>query len=167
MTYQVLARKWRPNTFDEVVGQDYVVKALKGALDLEKLPHAFIFSGTRGTGKTTLARILAKAINCSNSKKKSQPCRKCDSCLSIENGSAIDFQEVDAASRRGVEETKELLDSVPYLPTSSPFKIYLLDEIHMLSKESFNSLLKTLEEPPEHIVFLFATTEIDLSLIHI
>ena len=93
MTYQVLARKWRPNTFDEVVGQDYVVKALKGALDLEKLPHAFIFSGTRGTGKTTLARILAKAINCSNSKKKSQPCRKCDSCLSIENGSAIDFQE--------------------------------------------------------------------------
>ena len=161
MTYQVLARKWRPNTFDEVVGQDYVVKALKGALDLEKLPHAFIFSGTRGTGKTTLARILAKAINCSNSKKKSQPCRKCDSCLSIENGSAIDFQEVDAASRRGVEETKELLDSVPYLPTSSPFKIYLLDEIHMLSKESFNSLLKTLEEPPEHVVFLFATTEID------
>ena len=161
MTYQVLARKWRPNTFDEVVGQDYVVKALKGALDLEKLPHAFIFSGTRGTGKTTLARILAKAINCTNSKKNSEPCGKCDSCLSIENGSSIDFQEVDAASRRGVEETKELLDSVPYLPTSSRYKIYLLDEVHMLSKESFNSLLKTLEEPPEHVIFLFATTEID------
>ena len=160
MTYQVLARKWRPKNFDEVVGQDFVVKALKGALDLEKLPHAFIFSGTRGTGKTTLARILAKAINCTDSKKNSEPCGKCDSCLSIDNGSSIDFQEVDAASRRGVEDTKELLDSIPYLPTSSRYKIYLLDEIHMLSKESFNSLLKTLEEPPEHVIFIFATTEI-------
>ena len=159
MSYLVLARKWRPKTFTEVVGQDHIVQALKNSLKNDMPPQAFLFTGTRGVGKTSLARILTKALNCEHLKN-GEPCNKCDSCLSINDGSSIDFQEIDAASRRGISETKELLETIPYLPSSSKFKVYLIDEVHMLTKESFNSLLKTLEEPPPHVIFMFATTEV-------
>ena len=158
MSYLVLARKWRPKTFTEVVGQDHIVQALKNSLKNDMPHQAFLFTGTRGVGKTSLARILTKALNCEHLKD-GEPCNKCDSCLSINDGSSIDFQEIDAASRRGISETKELLETIPYLPSSSKFKVYLIDEVHMLTKESFNSLLKTLEEPPPHVIFMFATTE--------
>ena len=159
MSYLVLARKWRPKTFKEVVGQDHIVQALKNSLKNDMPHQAFLFTGTRGVGKTSLARILTKALNCEHLKD-GEPCNKCDSCLSINDGSSIDFQEIDAASRRGISETKELLETIPYLPSSSKFKVYLIDEVHMLTKESFNSLLKTLEEPPPHVIFMFATTEV-------
>ena len=159
MSYLVLARKWRPKTFTEVVGQDHIVQALKNSLKNDMPHQAFLFTGTRGVGKTSLARILTKALNCEHLKD-GEPCNKCDSCLSINDGSSIDFQEIDAASRRGISETKELLETIPYLPSSSKFKVYLIDEVHMLTKESFNSLLKTLEEPPPHVIFMFATTEV-------
>ena len=159
MSYLVLARKWRPKTFTEVVGQDHIVQALKNSLKNDMPHQAFLFTGTRGVGKTSLARILTKALN-SEHLKNGEPCNKCDSCLSINDGSSIDFQEIDAASRRGISETKELLETIPYLPSSSKFKVYLIDEVHMLTKESFNSLLKTLEEPPPHVIFMFATTEV-------
>ena len=159
MSYLVLARKWRPKTFKEVVGQDHIVQALKNSLKNDMPHQAFLFTGTRGVGKTSLARILTKALNCEHLKN-GEPCNKCDSCLSINDGSSIDFQEIDAASRRGISETKELLETIPYLPSSSKFKVYLIDEVHMLTKESFNSLLKTLEEPPPHVIFMFATTEV-------
>ena len=159
MSYLVLARKWRPKTFSEVVGQDHIVQALKNSLKNDMPHQAFLFTGTRGVGKTSLARILTKALNCEHLKN-GEPCNKCDSCLSINDGSSIDFQEIDAASRRGISETKELLETIPYLPSSSKFKVYLIDEVHMLTKESFNSLLKTLEEPPPHVIFMFATTEV-------
>ena len=159
MSYLVLARKWRPKTFTEVVGQDHIVQALKNSLKNDMPHQAFLFTGTRGVGKTSLARILTKALNCEHLKN-GEPCNKCDSCLSINDGSSIDFQEIDAASRRGISETKELLETIPYLPSSSKFKVYLIDEVHMLTKESFNSLLKTLEEPPPHVIFMFATTEV-------
>ena len=159
MSYLVLARKWRPKTFMEVVGQDHIVQALKNSLKNDMPHQAFLFTGTRGVGKTSLARILTKALNCEHLKD-GEPCNKCDSCLSINDGSSIDFQEIDAASRRGISETKELLETIPYLPSSSKFKVYLIDEVHMLTKESFNSLLKTLEEPPPHVIFMFATTEV-------
>ena len=142
----------------EVVGQDHIVQALKNSLKNDMPHQAFLFTGTRGVGKTSLARILTKALNCEHLKD-GEPCNKCDSCLSINDGSSIDFQEIDAASRRGISETKELLETIPYLPSSSKFKVYLIDEVHMLTKESFNSLLKTLEEPPPHVIFMFATTE--------
>ena len=158
MSYLVLARKWRPKTFTEVVGQDHIVQALKNSLKNDMPHQAFLFTGTRGVGKTSLARILTKALNCEHLKD-GEPCNECDSCLSINDGSSIDFQEIDAASRRGISETKELLETIPYLPSSSKFKVYLIDEVHMLTKESFNSLLKTLEEPPPHVIFMFATTE--------
>ena len=158
MSYLVLARKWRPKTFTEVVGQDHIVQALKNSLKNDMPHQAFLFTGTRGVGKTSLARILTKALNCEYLKD-GEPCNECDSCLSINDGSSIDFQEIDAASRRGISETKELLETIPYLPSSSKFKVYLIDEVHMLTKESFNSLLKTLEEPPPHVIFMFATTE--------
>ena len=158
MSYLVLARKWRPKTFSEVVGQDHVVKALQNSLKNDSNHQAFLFTGTRGGGKTSIARILTKALNCENLIN-GEPCNKCDSCLSINNNSSIDFQEIDAASRRGISETKELLETIPYMPTSSKYKVYLIDEVHMLTKESFNSLLKTLEEPPPHVIFMFATTE--------
>ena len=159
MSYLVLARKWRPKSFTEVVGQDHIVQALKNSLKNDMPHQAFLFTGTRGVGKTSLARILTKALNCEYLKD-GEPCNKCDSCLSINDGSSIDFQEIDAASRRGISETKELLETIPYLPSSSKFKVYLIDEVHMLTKESFNSLLKTLEEPPPHVIFMFATTEV-------
>ena len=159
MSYLVLARKWRPKTFTEVVGQDHIVQALKNSLKNDMSHQAFLFTGTRGVGKTSLARILTKALNCEHLKD-GDPCNECDSCLSINDGSSIDFQEIDAASRRGISETKELLETIPYLPSSSKFKVYLIDEVHMLTKESFNSLLKTLEEPPPHVIFMFATTEV-------
>ncbi len=159
MSYLVLARKWRPKSFTEVVGQDHIVQALKNSLKNDMPHQAFLFTGTRGVGKTSLARILTKALNCEHLKD-GEPCNKCDSCLSINDGSSIDFQEIDAASRRGISETKELLETIPYLPSSSKFKVYLIDEVHMLTKESFNSLLKTLEEPPPHVIFMFATTEV-------
>ena len=158
MSYLVLARKWRPKDFAETVGQEHVLKALINALDSERLHHAYLFAGTRGVGKTTIARILAKALNCETGLT-SKPCGKCSSCLEIDEGRFVDLIEVDAASKTKVEDTRELLDNVQYSPARGRFKVYLIDEVHMLSKHSFNALLKTLEEPPPHVKFLLATTE--------
>jgi DNA polymerase-3 subunit gamma/tau len=157
MSYQVLARKWRPNDFSEVVGQEHVVQALSNSLDQNKIHQAFVLSGTRGVGKTTIARILAKSLNCEQGLD-SKPCHKCSTCESVAEGSFMDFQEIDAASSRGVDDTKQLLETVMYMPSASRYKVYLLDEVHMLSTQSFNMLLKTLEEPPEHVIFILATT---------
>lgn len=158
MTYLALARKWRPKTFAEVVGQQHVVKALSNALDSGRVHHAFLFTGTRGVGKTTLARIFAKSLNCEEGIS-AEPCQKCSTCLSIDEGRYVDLIEVDAASRTRVDDTRELLDNIQYAPTQGKYKVYLIDEVHMLSGHSFNALLKTLEEPPEHVKFLFATTD--------
>ncbi|MBT4520461.1 MAG: DNA polymerase III subunit gamma/tau [Halieaceae bacterium] len=158
MSYQVLARKWRPRNFREMVGQEHVLRALVNALDHDRLHHAYLFTGTRGVGKTTIARILAKCLNC-ESGVSSQPCDDCSSCREISEGRSIDLWEVDAASRTKVEDTRELLENVQYAPTQSRFKVYLIDEAHMLSAHSFNALLKTLEEPPPHVKFLLATTD--------
>ncbi len=158
MSYQVLARKWRPKTFREMVGQAHVLRALINALDHNRLHHAYLFTGTRGVGKTTIARILAKCLNC-EAGVSSEPCGTCSSCLEIAEGRSVDLLEIDAASRTKVEDTRELLDNVQYAPTRSRFKIYLIDEVHMLSTHSFNALLKTLEEPPPHVKFLLATTD--------
>lgn len=158
MSYQVLARKWRPRIFREMVGQEHVLKALINALDHNRLHHAYLFTGTRGVGKTTIARILAKCFNCEVGVS-SAPCGQCTSCREIAEGRFVDLIEVDAASRTRVEDTRELLDNVQYAPTRGRFKIYLIDEVHMLSTHSFNALLKTLEEPPEHVKFLLATTD--------
>ncbi len=158
MSYQVLARKWRPSDFTQVAGQAHVLKSLINALDNERLHHAYLFTGTRGVGKTTLARILAKCLNCEEGIS-SKPCEQCDSCREINEGRFIDLIEVDAASRTKVEDTRELLDNVQYAPSRGRFKVYLIDEVHMLSNHSFNALLKTLEEPPPHVKFLFATTD--------
>jgi len=157
MSYQVLARKWRPKDFSEVVGQEHVVQALANALDQNKIHQAYVLSGTRGVGKTTIARILSKSLNCETGLD-SKPCHKCSTCESITDGSFMDFQEIDAASSRGVDDTKQLLETVMHMPSSSRYKVYLLDEVHMLSTQSFNMLLKTLEEPPEHVIFILATT---------
>ena len=157
MSYQVLARKWRPTDFSEVVGQEHVVKALSNALDQNKIHQAYVLSGTRGVGKTTIARILSKSLNCEKGLD-SKPCHECPTCISISEGNFMDFQEIDAASSRGVDDTKQLLETVMYMPSSSRYKVYLLDEVHMLSPQSFNMLLKTLEEPPEHVIFILATT---------
>lgn len=158
MSYQALARKWRPKTFAEVIGQEHVVAALTNGLDNQRIHHAFLFAGTRGVGKTTLARILARALNCEQGIR-STPCGQCVSCTGVDRGNFIDLIEVDAASRTKVDDTRELLDNVQYTPTQGRFKIYLIDEVHMLSTHSFNALLKTLEEPPEHVKFLLATTD--------
>ncbi|MDA8022243.1 MAG: DNA polymerase III subunit gamma/tau, partial [Gammaproteobacteria bacterium] len=158
MSYQALARKWRPKTFAEVVGQEHVVAALVNGLDNQRVHHAFLFTGTRGVGKTTLARIFARALNCEKGVT-SAPCGKCAACAGVDDGNFIDLIEVDAASRTKVDDTRELLDNVQYTPTQGRFKIYLIDEVHMLSTHSFNALLKTLEEPPEHVKFLLATTD--------
>ncbi|WNL41155.1 DNA polymerase III subunit gamma/tau [Halomonas sp. PAMB 3264] len=164
MSYQVLARKWRPRTFHELVGQTHVQRALVNALDQGRLHHAYLFTGTRGVGKTTLARILAKCLNCTANGEgddgvTSTPCGQCDSCRAIDEGRFVDLIEVDAASRTKVEDTRELLDNVQYAPTQGRYKVYLIDEVHMLSTSSFNALLKTLEEPPPHVKFLLATTD--------
>ncbi|MCK9563424.1 MAG: DNA polymerase III subunit gamma/tau, partial [Bacteroidales bacterium] len=158
MSYQVLARKWRPRSFDEMVGQEHVLKALVNGLDNDRLHHAYLFTGTRGVGKTTLARIIAKCLNCERGVS-SSPCGECGACRAIAEGRFVDLLEVDAASRTKVEDTRDLLDNVQYLPTSGRYKVYLIDEVHMLSTHSFNALLKTLEEPPPHVKFLLATTD--------
>lgn len=158
MSYQVLARKWRPKTFRELAGQEHVLKALVNALDNNRLHHAYLFTGTRGVGKTTIARILAKCLNCEEGVS-AEPCGKCRSCTEIAEGRFVDLIEVDAASRTKVEDTRELLENVQYAPTMGRYKVYLIDEVHMLSTHSFNALLKTLEEPPPHVKFLLATTD--------
>ena len=158
MSYQVLARKWRPQTFHELVGQSHVKQALVNALTQNRLHHAYLFTGTRGVGKTTIARIFAKSLNCDEGIS-ANPCGQCSSCKDIEAGRYIDLLEIDAASRTKVEDTREILDNVQYAPTRGRYKVYLIDEVHMLSKHSFNALLKTLEEPPEHVKFLLATTD--------
>jgi len=158
MTYQVLARKWRPRNFREMAGQGHVLKTLINSLDNDRLHHAYLFTGTRGVGKTTIARILARCLNCEKGIT-SEPCGQCSACTEIDEGRFIDLIEVDAASRTKVEDTRELLDNVQYSPTRGRFKVYLIDEVHMLSGHSFNALLKTLEEPPPHVKFLLATTD--------
>jgi len=158
MSYQVLARKWRPRSFQEMAGQEHVLRAMVNALDSQRLHHAYLFTGTRGVGKTTIARILAKCLNCEEGVS-STPCGVCRACTDIDQGRYMDLIEVDAASRTKVDETRELLENVPYAPSAGRFKVYLIDEVHMFTKHSFNALLKTLEEPPEHVKFLLATTD--------
>jgi DNA polymerase-3 subunit gamma/tau len=158
MSYLALARKWRPRTFSQLVGQDHINKALINALNQQRLHHAYLFTGTRGVGKTSIARILAKALNC-DAGISSEPCLQCDACLAIEQGRFIDLIEIDGASKTRVEDTRDLLDNIQYAPASGRFKIYLIDEVHMLSQHSFNALLKTLEEPPTHVKFILATTD--------
>jgi len=158
MSYQVLARKWRPGKFSELVGQEHVVSAISNALDNDRLHHAYLFTGTRGVGKTTIARIFSKSLNCEVGQG-ANPCGQCNTCKEIEQGNYVDLLEIDAASRTKVEDTRELLDNVQYKPTRGRYKVYLIDEVHMLSKHSFNALLKTLEEPPPHVKFLLATTD--------
>ena len=162
MSYQVLARKYRPSTFSEVVGQEHILKALENSIQHNKLHQAYMFSGTRGVGKTTIARVFAKCLNCqTGDMPQPEPCNECSACIEIKAGRHIEFLEVDAASRTGVDDMRELLESVQYKPANARYKIYLIDEVHMLSKSSFNALLKTLEEPPPHVMFLMATTEVE------
>lgn len=158
MSYQVLARKWRPHSFDDLVGQDHVRQALTNSLVTGRLHHAYLFTGTRGVGKTTIARLLAKALNCEQGVS-AEPCGQCSACTEIDDGRFMDLLEIDAASRTKVDDTRDLLENVQYAPTRGRFKVYLIDEVHMFSKSSFNALLKTLEEPPEHVKFLLATTD--------
>ena len=158
MSYQVLARKWRPRDFAGLVGQEHVVRALTNGLAEGRLHHAFLFTGTRGVGKTTIARILAKALNCREGVS-ATPCGQCEHCVAIDEGRFVDLLEIDAASRTKVDDTREILDNVQYAPARGRYKVYLIDEVHMLSTHSFNALLKTLEEPPEHVKFVLATTD--------
>ncbi|QDA56391.1 DNA polymerase III subunit gamma/tau [Thermomonas aquatica] len=158
MSYLVLARKWRPKRFAELVGQEHVVRALTNALDTGRVHHAFLFTGTRGVGKTTIARIFAKSLNCERGIS-ADPCGECETCLAIDAGRYIDLLEIDAASNTGVDNVRELIENAQYMPSRGKYKVYLIDEVHMLSKQAFNALLKTLEEPPGHVKFLFATTD--------
>lgn len=159
MSYLVLARKWRPKTFDDLIGQDYITQTLKNAISTGKIAHAFIFSGPRGVGKTSTARILAKAVNCTNGPTP-EPCSNCSFCNEIAEGRSLDVIEIDAASHTGVNDIREIIENIKYLPTSGKNKIYIIDEAHMLSQSAFNALLKTLEEPPPHVLFILATTEV-------
>src|SRR3954467_4094822 len=160
MSYTVLARRYRSRTFDEVIGQEHVAQTLKRAIESGRIAHAYLFCGTRGTGKTSMARILAKALNCESFKAPTTtPCNKCNSCLAVARGDDIDVIEIDAASNTGVDNVRDLISNAQYRPARSRFKVYIIDEVHMLSKSAFNALLKTLEEPPEHVKFILATTE--------
>src|SRR5210317_640903 len=158
MSYQVLARKWRPHTFNDLVGQEHVVQALVNGLDQDRVHHAFLLTGTRGVGKTTIARILAKCLNCEKGVS-SKPCGECGSCIEVDEGRFVDMLEIDAASKTKVDDTREMLETVQYTPTRGRYKVYIIDEVHMLSGHSFNALLKTLEEPPPHVKFILATTD--------
>jgi len=158
MVYEVLARKWRPQVFQDVIGQEHITQTLMNAIKTDRLAHAYLFSGARGVGKTSVARVLAKAINCTEGQD-NNPCNKCSSCIEITNGSSMDVQEIDGASNRGIDEIRELRDNIKYMPSSSRFRVYIIDEVHMLTIQAFNALLKTLEEPPPHVKFFFATTE--------
>lgn len=158
MSYLALARKYRPQTFDEIVYQDYVVKTLKNAIELNRISHAYLFTGPRGIGKTSTARIFAKALNCLNPEGVN-PCNNCENCVEITNGTSLDVYEIDGASNRGIDEIRQLRESVKFLPTKSKYKIYIIDEVHMLTEAAFNALLKTLEEPPPYVIFIFATTD--------
>lgn len=158
MTYEVLARKWRPQVFQDVIGQEHITQTLMNAMKTDRLAHAYLFSGARGVGKTSVARILAKAINCEKGDP-GIPCNGCHSCTEITGGSSVDVQEIDGASNRGIDEIRELRENIKYMPTSSKYRVYIIDEVHMLTLPAFNALLKTLEEPPPHVKFIFATTE--------
>lgn len=159
MKYQVIARRFRPKLFSEVVGQPAIVATLQGAIHLDRIAQAYLFCGCRGTGKTTLARLFAKALNCEKRSKEGEPCNQCPSCKEIALGTSLDVLEIDGASHRGIEDIRQINEAVHFAPTRGKYKIYLIDEVHMLTKEAFNALLKTLEEPPEHVKFFFATTE--------
>ncbi len=158
MSYEVLARKWRPQVFEDVIGQEHITQTLMNAIKTDRLAHAYLFSGARGVGKTSVARILAKAINCDEGQP-GVPCNRCHSCVEVTNGSSVDVQEIDGASNRGIDEIRELRENIRYMPASSRFRVHIIDEVHMLTLPAFNALLKTLEEPPAHVKFVFATTE--------
>lgn len=161
MSYQVIARKWRPQSFTELVGQEHIAQTLLNALKNQRIPHALLFTGTRGVGKTSSARIFAKSLRCLNPGDNFNPCNRCDACTEIQNASSVDVIEIDGASNNGVDAIRELRDSVSYMPAKGKYKVYIIDEVHMLSNSAFNALLKTLEEPPSHVIFIFATTEVN------
>jgi DNA polymerase III subunit gamma/tau len=161
MTYQVIARKWRPQKFEDIVFQDHISRTIRNSIKMDRISHAYLFSGPRGVGKTTMARVLAKALNClSGDKPTDNPCGTCENCVEIRDGYSFDVIEIDGASNRGIDNIRELRENVNLAPVKARYKVYIIDEVHMLTKEAFNALLKTLEEPPKHVVFIFATTEI-------